>query len=270
MCMGLQRMLCVCVVHPHGDLHGDPHGSLHGNLHGCGAPAGVWACARRARRTARTHHAHGTHTARHTARRTARTRAHLERLEHDEASDDGVGRGDGGHDLARDLLDLPARLARDVEDLRAQVRGGGHQVERLRVVLVELQPAALLGEVLRALGVHGLDGAEEDLRAYSRQVCPRPCARHTPGHAHGVRIHGDKARARWSRAARRTAAFSSRLHARRSTSAREAASGSVISSSRSTTGFARSFHNESWVRGWWGCVGVRNGAWACVKVRGRA
>mmetsp|Transcript_1775 Transcript_1775/g.4339 ORF Transcript_1775/g.4339 Transcript_1775/m.4339 type:complete len:218 (-) Transcript_1775:578-1231(-) len=48
-----------------------------------------------------------------------------------------------------------------------------------------------------------------------------------------------------SMAPRKTAAFSSRLHARRSTSAREAASGSVISSSRSATGFARSFHNES-------------------------
>jgi hypothetical protein len=114
-------------------------------------------------RARRAHHARSTHS------------THLERLENDEAADDGVGRGDGGHDLARDLLDVPPRLARDVEDLRAQVRGGGHEVERLRVVLIELQPAALLGEVLGAFGVHGLDGAQEHLRAYSLQVCPCPC-----------------------------------------------------------------------------------------------
>mmetsp|Transcript_16353 Transcript_16353/g.38978 ORF Transcript_16353/g.38978 Transcript_16353/m.38978 type:complete len:236 (+) Transcript_16353:696-1403(+) len=48
-----------------------------------------------------------------------------------------------------------------------------------------------------------------------------------------------------SMAQRKTAAFSSRLQVRRSTSAREAASGSVMSCSRSTTGLARSFHNES-------------------------
>ena len=99
--------------------------------------------------------------------RTPRTRAHLERLEHNEAADDGVGRGDGGHDLACDLLDLPPRLARDVEDLRPEIRGGRHKVERLRVVLVELQPAALLVELGRAVGVHALDGAEEDLHAYA-------------------------------------------------------------------------------------------------------
>ena len=80
-------------------------------------------------------------------------RAHLERLEHNEAADDGVGRGDGGHDLACDLLDLPPRHARDVEDLRPEIRGGRHKVERLRVVLVELQPAALLVELGRAVGV---------------------------------------------------------------------------------------------------------------------
>ena len=171
-------------------------------------------------RARRAHHARSTHS------------THLERLENDEAADDGVGRGDGGHDLARDLLDVPPRLARDVEDLRAQVRGGGHEVERLRVVLIELQPAALLGEVLGAFGVHGLDGAQEDLRAYSLQVCPCPCP--------------CRGWTRWSKAARRTAAFSSRLQARHSTSAREAASGSVMSSSRSTMGLARSFHNESW------------------------
>ena len=266
MCMGLQRMLCVCVVHPHGDLHGDPHGSLHGSLHGCVAPAGVWACARRARRTARTHHAHGTRTARRTARRKARTRAHLERLEHDEASDDGVGRGDGGHDLARDLLDLPARLARDVEDLRAQVRGGGHQVERLRVVLVELQPAALLGEVLRALGVHGLDGAEEDLRAYSRQVCPRPCARHTPGHAHGARIHGDRL-GQGGRGRRggplRSPRGSTRADRPRRGRRHRAASSPPAAAPRAS-------HAPSTTSPGRGGGGDGGGAWACVTVRGRA
>ena len=73
-----------------------------------------------------------------------------------------------------------------------------------------------------------------------RKTCVHTVYRYAHVHVHAVGGLGGRRR-RW-----RTAAFSSRLQARHSTSAREAASGSVMSSSRSTMGLARSFHNESW------------------------
>eukprot|EP00965_Chrysotila_dentata_P032241 1075061-Pleurochrysis_carterae.AAC.11 len=85
----------------------------------------------------------------------------LEGLEHDEAGDDGVGRGDGRHNVAGDLLDVPARLARDVEDGRAQVGCGGDEVERVGVVLVERERANLG----RALREHRLDRVQQHGRA---------------------------------------------------------------------------------------------------------
>ena len=156
---------------------------------------------------------------------------HLEGLEDDEAGDDGVGGGDGVDDPPRDPLDLPPRLERDVEGCAAQVGGGSHKVHRVIVILAQgrgRSRAWAAGGLRRESGEWRVEReGEGEGGALSKASEPTSDAR-------WVKIRSTEARS--------TAALSSTDHARCSSRAVAAASGSASFASSTLTGGLRFSH----------------------------
>ena len=262
MCMGLQRMLCVCVVHPHGDLHGDPHGSLHGNLHGCGAPAGVWACARRARRTARTHHAHSTRTARARHAR-ARTLSASSTMKPPMMA----------LVVAMAGTILPAISLTSQRDLRGMWKTCERRFE------AEVTRSSACGSSLS-----NSSPPPSLAKSCARSVCmvsmaPRKTCEHTVDRCARVRVHGTRLDARMARAStgirlgqggrgRRGGPLRSPRGSTRADRPRRGRRHRAASSPPAAA--PRASHAPSTTSPGRGGGGDGGGAWACVTVRGRA